>query len=135
MPPEWKPESVKSVENDLPENDSPVSSDLKQYAYFQISCCVLGIFLMLTYKNYLSNWEVILCSGIGVITMANSTMIFNKNIREGFVKRELARLVCGTILTGVTIYLFPNMYMLTLVVFLAVSLLLTGIRSYTTKRL
>lgn len=125
MPPEWKPEGDTTYKQPELKNKIPVNAPLQHYAYFQLSCCVVGIITMLVYKDYLSTWEIILCSGIGIMALTNITMIFNESIQDGFGEREFRRLISALLLVVITLSIHSKIYLwVAIVIFLSVSLIL-----------
>lgn len=118
MPPEWKPQDLKLEHQLSPKVKNEVSIFLKKYALFQISISVVGIIALLVAKDFLSDWEFILSTGICIIAMTNVAMIYNNNIKEGYEKREIRRLIVEMILVVLTILWYSNFYLSIIAVFL-----------------
>jgi sterol desaturase/sphingolipid hydroxylase (fatty acid hydroxylase superfamily) len=126
MPPEWKPDGDIAYRRSELKSRMPVNTHLKRYAYFQLSCCIVGLITMLVYKDYLSAWEIILCSGIGIMALTNVTVIFNESILNGFWEREFKRLIFAMLLVAITMYFNSRIYLwMAIVIFLSVSLILS----------
>lgn len=130
MPPEWKPELVRKSETLLPNLHSHIPHYLKSYAWFQIVCCAGGLITMLVYKDFLSYWEIMLFSVVGVTAMANSAMIFNENVGEHFPQWELVRLALALILIGTTWMLHHKLHLVMIGFYLMVSLLVMVAKLY-----
>jgi alkylglycerol monooxygenase len=125
MPPEWKPINLIEDEKPIVKNTTPLKKPLKKYAIVQMIICVLGIILLLTYKNFLNNWELLLCALIGIVNMAFATMLYNKNYTNNFITNEWIRLLIEAVLIATTIIVYTNYYLLfVLIVLLATSLFL-----------
>jgi sterol desaturase/sphingolipid hydroxylase (fatty acid hydroxylase superfamily) len=127
MPPEWKPHTTAKIENKIQKKHLLISPYLKQYAWFQIICWSIGLIAILTYKVYLSNWEILLYSLIGVTSISNGALIFNDNIGENFIKWEMVRLFFIMLLVLVTLFMIRKIYLLSILFFLGISLIMTGI--------
>ncbi len=128
MPPEWKPESIATDPVKFHKKKINISKDLKQYAIFQLVFCVTGLITMLTYINYLTTWEIIICSAVSILLMSNITMLFNGKVVAGFANREKWRLILALLLVLTTMLLSFNYYFLIIISFLIVSLVLNKIR-------
>jgi sterol desaturase/sphingolipid hydroxylase (fatty acid hydroxylase superfamily) len=125
MPPEWKPINLIEDEKPILKNTTPLKKPLKKYAIVQMIICVLGIIILLTYKNFLNNWELLLCALIGIVNMAFATMLYNKNYTNNFITNEWIRLLIEAVLIATTIIVYTNYYLLfVLIVLLATSLFL-----------
>ncbi len=125
MPPEWKPINLIEDEKPIVKNTIPLKKPLKKYAIVQMIICVLGIIILLTYKNFLTNWELLLCALIGIVNMAFATMLYNKNYTNNFITNEWIRLLIEAVLIATTIIVYTNYYLLfVLIVLLATSLFL-----------
>ncbi|MFT5765129.1 MAG: alkylglycerol monooxygenase, partial [Saprospiraceae bacterium] len=72
MPPEWKPKTVNVSEEQPKKNKVAITKHYKQYAFFQLTCCVIGMITLLVYKDFISLWETVLCSSIMIISMTNA---------------------------------------------------------------
>jgi alkylglycerol monooxygenase len=122
MPPEWKPQDLKvEPQSSLKEKDDSTIF-LRKYAQFQISISVVGIIVLLVTKDFLSNWEFILSTGICIISMTNVTLIYKNNIKEGYEKREIRRLIIATSLIVFTMLWYSNFYLSIIAVFLLTSI-------------
>ncbi|TND07800.1 MAG: sterol desaturase [Bacteroidetes bacterium] len=124
MPPEWKPENSSLPGLPALQSYIPASSYVKRYAFFQIICCAVSLIAMLVVKNFLSNPEIMLCSGIIVMSMANCAMIYNGNIRSDFARRESARLVFGLLLICLVMFIYSSIFLAPLLFFFLGSLIL-----------
>jgi alkylglycerol monooxygenase len=124
MPPEWKPQDLADNRQAIRKKNILISSQLKQYAYFQLSCCVAGFITMLIYQDFLSAWEIIICSIFGIITMSNSTMIINESAHVNSEKQELTKLTFGLFFILVCMFLYSSNYLWSVIIFLTASLAL-----------
>jgi hypothetical protein len=124
MPPEWNPTVSVLTKSSTQKEGTLLSPFLKQYAYFQLTCSVIGIITMLVYKDFLSRWEIVLCSVFFVMAMVNITMIFNKNYTFNFEKQELKRLTWAFIFACFTLIFHLNIYLWAIIIFLLASLIL-----------
>ncbi|MEP7265612.1 MAG: sterol desaturase family protein [Bacteroidota bacterium] len=131
MPPEWKPENVYIKQTTVAETVFPVSNQLRQYAYFQICVSAAGLITMLVYKEFLTVWELMLFSGIGIISMMNAARICKENIKQGFVRREFYRLSCAVLCSFVLLSIHPRYYIWPLILFFLVSMILISRNSVT----
>jgi alkylglycerol monooxygenase len=118
MPPEWQPTDLVLTETSVSFFETPVEKPLKNYAIFQMVSCVLGMVLLLTFKNFLTNWELLLCASIGIISMANATMVYKKNCTPNFINVELIRLGVAFLLLSTTILFVGNYYLLFPLIFI-----------------
>lgn len=118
MPPEWQPTDLVLTETPVSFFETPVEKPLKNYAIFQMVSCVVGMVLLLTFKNFLTNWELLLCAAIAIISMANATMIYKKNCTPNFINVELIRLAIAFLLLSATILFIKNYYLLYPLVFI-----------------
>lgn len=133
MPPEWKPPIPIISKSSIQEKGILITQLLMQYAYFQLFFSIIGIITVLVYKDFLSRWEIILCSVFAVMAMVNVTMIFNRNYSVNFEKQELIRLTCALLFACFTLFLYSNIYLWSIIIFLLVSLVLilrTGVHLY-----
>lgn len=128
MPPEWKPVCADAIPGPVNKNRTVLSSNLKHYAIFQLIFCVTGLIIMLAYINFLSSWEIILCSAIGIIMMSNITMLFNGKVRAGFANREMLRLLFSLFVVLIAWFISFNYYFLIIILFLIISLILNKMR-------
>jgi alkylglycerol monooxygenase len=126
MPPEWKPPATVTAKVHSSAMHIYIPSYLRQYAWFQVAYCVVGLITMLVCKNYLSNWEIILYSIIGVTGIANSAMIFNENVGENFSRWEVGRLAFASLFVLTTLVMHAKIYLLIILFFLMISLVLAG---------
>lgn len=124
MPPEWKPSTIDMKQAEVKEMNFPVSFQLRQYAYFQICICTAGLITMLALKEFLTVWEIIVFSSVGVISMMNAARICKENIKEGFVKREFYRLSCAVLCSFFLLSIHPKNYIWPLIVFFLSSMIL-----------
>lgn len=122
MPPEWKPPVAMPPGYVLPGSAAEVPAHLRHYAWFQVSCCISGLIVMLVYKDFITEWELLLYSCIGLTSVANSAMIFNANVSEHFMKRELFRLTLSVVLILGTLVLYAKVYLLAILFFVMLSL-------------
>jgi sterol desaturase/sphingolipid hydroxylase (fatty acid hydroxylase superfamily) len=122
MPPAWTPETVITIKEKHKKNKVTITKYHKQYAFFQICCCAIGMVTLLVYKDFISVWEAVLCSGILFNSMAKSAMMLNRNITTGFAKKEAATLGLELFLVLITLFFLPKFYLLTIMLFLVISL-------------
>lgn len=135
MPPEWKPISAISSKSLANEERITLTPFLKKYAYFQLSFSIIGIITMLVYKDFLSFWEIVLCSIFAVMAMVNITLIFNRNRNINFKKQEVIRLTCALLFACISIFLNSTVYLWSIIIFLLGSLVLILNHEYFYKSL
>lgn len=126
MPPEWKPQYKPEPKSRPLYDHGHVSHYLKHYALFQIVCCTCALITMLVYKDFVTRWEVLLYSAIGITAASNSAMVFNDNVSESFISHELTRLGVATVLMFATLMLYAKGYMVSIVMFLMLSIVLAA---------
>ncbi|MCB0707040.1 MAG: sterol desaturase family protein [Saprospiraceae bacterium] len=124
MPPDWVPDEVQSTEGTPVQGSVSITTLQRSYAYFQTTICVIGVILLLVFKNMLSIWELLLFSGILVSSLSISTLIFNKNIRPGFINWESFRLICSIFLVSLMMTQYSGNYLLVVLLYLFLSLFL-----------
>lgn len=112
MPPEWKP--IHIIEEERQSNNTvlPLKNWLKKYAFLQIIICVIGIIVLLTFKNFLHPVELLLCACIAIVNMVFATMLYNKNYTIQFASNEKIRLAIEVFLLATTVVIFHNYYLL-----------------------
>lgn len=120
IPPEQTPKLVRSI--DLRESSGETPFQLMHYAYFQIACAVPGLITMLVYKDFLSGWEIVLHSVIGITSISGAAMILNENTHEAFYPFELFRLVISLFCVLFVFTLKLKFYLVAEVFFLLISL-------------
>ena len=135
MPPEWKPISAISSKPLINQERITLTPFLKKYAYFQLSFSIIGIITMLVYKDFLSFWEIVLCSIFAVMAMVNITLIFNRNRNINFKKQEVIRLTCALLFACISIFLNSTVYLWSIIIFLLGSLVLILNHEYFYKSL
>ncbi len=136
MPPEWKPVEMIEQKTSPIKKASPLKKSLKKYAIIQMVLCVFGMIALLLYKNYLNNWELLVCALIGILNMAFATMLYNKNYDKNYIINERKRLLIEVVLIVVAIYLYSNYYLFFVLgglMALVIYLLKISIRLKTTK--
>lgn len=126
MPPDWNPKT--EAYEKTQRSTAPLSATvyLRRYAIFQIIACTTALTVMLAYVDFLWKWEVLLFSGIGLISMANGAMVLNGNIHEHFGRHEAVRQLIGALLVFTAMLLYPKFYFMPVLLFQAVSLLFIG---------
>jgi alkylglycerol monooxygenase len=128
MPPEWQATQQQQQQGTT---DPPpvrrrraISQPLRSYVLFQVSCCVVGIILLLVFKNLLSGWEFLVGAFVGILTISNNAILFNNTVQEGFVRREQQRLALEAALVLLTLWVYPKAYLLGVLLFLGISWML-----------
>ncbi len=126
MPPEWKPKNA-VANNSIVRKSAQISPQLRQYAYFQISCSATGVIAMLAYKDFLSITEIILYSLLNLFIMRNVTRILNNNIHPDYEKQELNRMLFALTFTFLSVFLIhsPVIWLLLFFLLISVTLLAT----------
>lgn len=134
MPPEWKPMDISPLPSSAPPVTARVSGGLYFYAWFQLISCITGILLLLTYKDFLSLWEICISSVILLTEMINVTLIFNKNISNKFEKQEAIRISVGLLLTFTSITICTKLFLLPAFLFLITSIVIILVISYLSSK-
>lgn len=112
MPPEWKPVQIVEDEKQHDISIPPLKNWFKKYAALQMVVCVIGIIVLLTFKNFLHTWEFVVCAAIAIVNMANATMLYNKNYSNSFINNETYRITIEAILLLAIIAAYTNFYLL-----------------------
>jgi len=124
MSPAWQPPSIQKNNPPVAENELPVGTYFRRYAWFQVAGCTAGVITVLAAQDFLSLGELLCCMGVLVFFMVSSTKFLNNNVTAGFEKRESARLIFAVLLLLVALLGFANHYLWVLLTFLVFSLVL-----------
>ncbi|MBL7922881.1 MAG: sterol desaturase family protein [Bacteroidia bacterium] len=136
MPPEWKPSFAPPVHVRKAMTPRECSLPLQRYAWLQLIAAVSGINLILAVHAYMPVQDLLLCSAIGISSLANASLLLKHRVPPEFERQEMARILAFLILSLTCIYLNQNAYLWVLVIYLtslAVYLALTQPVSFRLK--
>ncbi|HTF04072.1 MAG TPA: sterol desaturase family protein [Bacteroidia bacterium] len=127
LPPDRTPNPYRETQYTVREHIHHAPSQLRQYAWFQIGCAIPGMILMLLFKEYLSAWEIVICSAVGISSVAGGARILNGNIREQFSVFESVRLALALFVFVSILVIQLKMYTIPVAMFLVFSLMFLAI--------
>ncbi|MCB9244984.1 MAG: sterol desaturase family protein [Flavobacteriales bacterium] len=122
MPPEWQPIQIVNGHSRL--RGATGSPFLKFYNIWQMTFSVIGVLLLLVYKDRFAFWEFMICSGIVVAQMAKAAMVLNGYMYERFMEKEFMWLFGEALLILFSWMVYSNTLVMYVFFFLLFSLLL-----------
>lgn len=117
LPPEKTPKPDYETQIHPREAALLVPSALRQYGWALIVLAVAGLLLMLLFKNFLPDWEIVIYSAIGISSIATGAMIVNGNYNDSFASGETFRHLLCLLLAAFAFGMKPQIYVLTVALY------------------
>lgn len=124
LPPDRTPQPDLSRFKAIRESKPVVPLHLRQYAWFQLTCAVPGLILLLLCKDFLPLWQFAVYAGAGMGGVVIGAMILNGNIRGQFYAIESLRLGFSLLLAFAVFAVTIKIFAAAVALFLLLSYLL-----------
>lgn len=128
MPPGWLPTSTENIEIKPVAQRCSWSHHFKSYAYFQVVGAVVGLILMLAFKDFLTTIEMIIFGNILIHSIVKSTLIIKENLTAKWLEREFTILFVELALILAIMFVIPQFYHLLVLAFVMMALIILQLK-------